>query len=74
MFKLLAIFVLIWIFFKALGMIIKMVFGGNSDNKQTRYDNPNNSGQKGDINVDHNPNKSNKGYEGGEYVDYEDVD
>ena len=74
MFKLLAIFVLIWIFFKALGMIIKMVFGGNSDNKQTRYNNPNNPRHKGDINVDHNPNKSNKGYEGGEYVDYEDVD
>ena len=55
-------------------MIIKMVFGGNSDDKQTKYYNPNNPGRKGDINVDHNPNKSNKGYEGGEYVDYEDVD
>ena len=74
MFKLLAIFVLIWIFFKALGMIIKMVFGGNSDTKQTRSYTANNSRHKGDINVDHNPNKSNKGYEGGEYVDYEDVD
>ena len=74
MFKLLAIFVLIWIFFKALGMIIKMVFGGNSDNKQTRSYTANNPKEKGDINVDHNPNKSNKGYDGGEYVDYEDVD
>jgi hypothetical protein len=74
MFKLLALLVLIWIFFKALGMIIKMVIGGNADNRQTRYSNRGNHRQKGDIHVDHNPNKTNKGYDGGEYVDYEDVD
>jgi hypothetical protein len=73
MFKLLALLVLIWIFFKALGMIIKMVIGTNT-NKETRYTSSNNHKQDGDINVDHNPNKSNKGYKGGEYVDYEDVD
>ena len=74
MFKLLALLVLIWIFFKAIGMIIKMVIGGNNDNRQTRYYKQNNPKQEGEINVDHNPNKSNKDYEGGEYVDYEDVD
>ena len=74
MFKLLALLVLIWIFFKALGMIIKMIVGSNNDNRQTRYSNTNNPKEKGEINVDHNPNKSNKGYDGGEYVDYEDVD
>lgn len=74
MFKLFALFVLIWIFFKALGMIIKMVIGSTNDNKQTRYTNQGNRRHKGDINVDHNPNKSNKGYDGGEYIDYEDVD
>ena len=74
MFKLLALFVLIWIFFKAIGMVIKMVVGGSDETKKTRYSNTGNSRQKGDINVDHNPNKSNKGYEGGEYVDYEDLD
>ena len=74
MFKLLALLVLIWIFFKALGMIIKMIIGSNNDNRQTRYSNTNNRKEEGEINVDHNPNKSNKGYDGGEYVDYEDVD
>ena len=74
MLKLLALLVLIWIFFKALGMIIKTVIGGNNDNRRTRYSDFSNPKQKGGINVDHNPNKTNKGYEGGEYVDYEDVD
>ena len=73
MFKLLAIFVLIWILFKAIGMIIKTVIGGDS-NRSTRYSNQGNSRRKGEINVDHNPNKTNKGYKGGEYVDYEDID
>jgi hypothetical protein len=74
MFKLLALLVLFWILFRAVGMVIKMVIGSNPDTRQTRYSNPNNPKRKGDINIDHNPKKSNKGYEGGEYVDYEDVD
>jgi hypothetical protein len=75
MFKLLALFVLIWIFFKALGMIIRTLFGGGTKgNRKTRYSSSGQTGRKDGINVDHNPNKSNKGYDGGEYVDYEDVD
>jgi hypothetical protein len=74
MLKLLALFVLIWIFFKALGMVIKMVFGSADTCRSTRYTDTSNRKQDGKINVDHNPNKSNKGYEGGEYVDYEDID
>lgn len=74
MLKLLALLVLILIFFRALGMIIKTVIGSNNGNKRTRYSNFSNPKRKGDINVDHNPNKTNKGYDGGEYVDYEDVD
>jgi hypothetical protein len=74
MLKLLALLVLIWILFRALGMIIKTVIGRTNDNRRTRYSNSSNPKQEGDINVDHNPNKTNKGYEGGEYVDYEDVD
>ena len=74
MFKLLAIFVLIWILFKALGMIIKTVIGGTDSNRSTRFSNSGNHRRKGDINIDHDPNKSNKGYEGGEYVDYEDIE
>ena len=75
MFKLLAVFVLIWIFFKALGMIIRTLAGrGKNEHRKTRYTSSGQTGRKGDINVDHNPHKSNKGYDGGEYVDYEDVD
>jgi hypothetical protein len=74
MLKLLALFVLIWIFFKALGMVIKMVFGSADTGRSTRYTDTSNRKQDGKINVDYNPNKSNKGYEGGEYVDYEDID
>jgi hypothetical protein len=75
MFKILALFVLIWIFIKAVGTVLKMVIGGSTNtNKHTRYSNSSGHRPKGDINVDHDPNKSSKGYEGGEYVDYEDVD
>ena len=74
MLKLLALLILIWIFFRALGMIFRTVIGGNNDHKRTRYSNFNSPKPEGEINVDHNPNKTNKGYEGGEYVDYEDVD
>ena len=73
MFKLLALFILIWIFFKALSMIIKTVIGGPDANRGSRYTNsrPN---RKGDINVDYDPKNKNKGYKGGDYVDYEEVD
>jgi hypothetical protein len=75
MFKLLALFVLIWIFFKALGMIIRTLFGrSKNENRKTRYTGSGQSRRDGDINVDRNPRNSNKGYDGGEYVDYEDVD
>lgn len=76
MLKILAVLVLIYIFFRAVGVIFRTVLGSSSTNRSTRYqDNTTGkgAGRKGNINVDHNPNKS-KGYEGGEYVDYEEVD
>jgi hypothetical protein len=72
MFKLLALFILIWIFFKALGMILKTVIGGSDANRGSN--NNSHSSRKGEINVDYNPNNKNKDYKGGDYVDYEDVD
>lgn len=75
MFKILALFVLIWIFIKALGAVLKMVIGGSTNaSRHTRYSNSSGHRQEGDVNVDHIPNDSDKGYKGGEYVDYEDVD
>jgi len=73
MFKFLALLILIWIFFKAIGQIFKAVIGGPDSKRRSRY-NSEGSRHQGDINVDHDPNKSKKGYEGGEYVDYEEVD
>ena len=76
MLKIIALLILIWVFFKAMGMIFRTVIGGPDVNRNTRFDNSRNrqSKQDGDIRVEHDPNKTNKGYEGGEYVDYEEVD
>ena len=77
MIKILALLVLIWVFFKAVGMIFRTVLGSSDQNRGGRYaGNPEQRGKKaGDINVDHNSTKKeSKGYEGGEYVDYEEVD
>jgi len=74
MLKILAILVLIWIFFKAIGQIFKTVFGISDTNRSTRY-NTRQRRNPEDINIDYDPNDNrNKGYKGGEYVDYEEVD
>ena len=75
MLKLIALLLLIWFFFKAIGMIFRTVLGSAEDNRSSRYGN-NHSGnrRKGNINIDHDPNKSKKDYQGGEYVDYEEID
>ena len=73
MLKILALLVLIWIFFKALSQIFRALIGSDA-NKSTRYADPRQR-QKDGINVDYDPkSKGKKGYEGGEYVDYEEVD
>lgn len=76
MIKLLALLVLIWVFFKAVGMIFRTVLGSSDQNRGNRYaGNSEQRGKKaGDIHVDHSPKKGSKGYDGGEYVDYEEVE
>ena len=76
MIKILALLFLIWIFFKALGQIFRTVLGGGPDiNRGSRYGNTTHRQQQGDIHVDYDPNSRNKkGYQGGEYVDYEEVE
>ena len=75
MLKIIALLLLIWLFFKAVGMIFRSLLGGDDPNRAHRFDTDKRQGRRqGNINIDHNPNKSNKGYEGGEYVDYEEVD
>ena len=77
MLKIIAVLILIYVFFKALGMIFRTVIGGSSDKSRgARYSSTQSNrrtGREGDINVDHSPNKR-KDYDGGEYVDYEEVD
>ena len=73
MLKILAVFVLIWIFIKAVGQVLKVFIGGTNVNQQRRSPN-HQANRQGDIHIDHNPKKGNKGYDGGEYVDYEEVE
>ena len=73
MLKLIALFILIWIFFKAIGMIIKTLIGSDT-NKSTRYTSPRPK-QHGNINIEYDPKgKKDNGYKGGDYVDYEEVE
>ncbi len=77
MIKILALLFLIWVFFKALGHIFSTVLGGGPDsNRGSRYGRgPRRAQPRGDLHVDYDPNTSNKkGYQGGEYVDYEEVE
>lgn len=74
MLKILALLVLIFIFFKAVGMVFRLLLGTGDVNRTQRYSSTQSQRKReGSINVDHNPNSSNKGYKGGEYVDYEEV-
>lgn len=74
MLKILALFALIYVFFKALGMIVRTVIGPDV-NRHDRFRGNQNQQQRkeGDVRVEYDPNKK-KGYDGGEYVDYEEVD
>jgi len=74
MFKFLALLFLIWIFFKAIGQVIKIFIGGSDTKRETRYTNTRRASHKGGVKVEHNPSKVKKDYEGGEYVDFEEVD
>jgi hypothetical protein len=74
MLKIIALLFLIWVFFRALGMIFRTLMGSADQNRNSRYDNYSNPRKKGNVNVDHDPNHTKKGFDGGEYVDYEEVD
>lgn len=76
MIKILALLLLIWVFFKAVGMIFRTLLGSADQNRSDRYGNDysGNRPRRGNVNIDHNPNQPNKGFDGGEYVDYEEVD
>ena len=64
----LKLLLLVVIFFYALyrfgGLILKVLSFGSS---------PQQNNKRGNVNVDSNPNKDKKHFDGGEYVDYEEV-
>ena len=76
MLKLIALLLLIWVLFKALGMIFRTLLGSTDPNRDSRYGNDYSGGarRKGNVNINHDPNKAKKGYDGGEYVDYEEIE
>lgn len=67
MFKILLIFVLFsYAIYRIGGIIMKILsFGSGGSQKRTR---PN-----GNVHIDRNPEQDKKSYDGGEYVDYEEV-
>lgn len=74
--KLLFFLLLLWVLVKAVGMIFRNALGGSMDNRTHRFDNRQSGKRntKGGVNIDHDPEQKGKGYQGGEYVDYEEVD
>lgn len=74
--KLLFFLLLLWVLVKAVGMIFRSSLGGSMDSRANRFGDsqPGRGTRQGNVNVDHNPNNSDKGYKGGEYVDYEELD
>jgi len=67
MFKVILIFVLfIYAVYRVGGFIIKILsFGSDGSQKRTP--------RNGNVHVDSNPKENKKSFEGGEYVDYEEV-
>lgn len=81
MLKLLAIILLVFLFFRSLGFIIRYVLRGTIGSRgQQDFSRPESRRPSdGNVNVDYVPEdrkrkgKSKKDFDGGEYVDYEEI-
>jgi len=81
MLKFLAIVALLYFFFKSVGHVMRLVFGGGAQNR-TQQNNPYTRAQQQQrttregLHVDSMPNKEKqkKDFKGGDYVDYEEVE
>jgi uncharacterized protein DUF4834 len=78
MLKILAILALLYFFFRSVGHVVRLIFGGGAT---TRTQNPNTGQQRrrttrDGLHVDSMPNqqKKKKDFKGGDYVDYEEVE
>jgi len=82
MYKILAFILMIVLVLRGLGAVMRLLFGGSLANRAARSfqegQNPRRKSKPsgGNVNVDYVPqkdDKTKKGFKGGEYVDYEDV-
>ena len=68
-----------YVIFKGLGLLFRLLMGSPGGMKQQSHNYNPSQGRKpkdGNVNIDYMPNKgkkSSKGYKGGEYIDYEEV-
>lgn len=78
--KLLAILFLLYFFFKSIGQVVRVIFGGSATTRtQAPYGGNRNQQRKttrDGLHVDSAPSQQKKktDFKGGDYVDYEEVD
>lgn len=68
-----------YVIFKGLGLLFRLLMGSPGSMRQQSHNYPPHGDRKpkdGNVNIDYTPNKgkkSSKGFKGGEYIDYEEV-
>lgn len=76
MLKIIALLFLLYFFFRSIGHVVRVIFGGGSATKaQNTYTNQQGT-RRGGLHVDSMPNSQKKkaDFKGGDYVEYEEVD
>jgi len=77
--KLILFIIFFILFIRLINGVFKFIYRGLGHNpSSSKFDHRNNRyKKKGDVNIDHVPNENNKGqnkgYGGGEYIDYEEI-
>ena len=69
------LFITVYVLYKVGSYLFKIFFLGASGYSEARFE-QNDHRRRGDINIDYVPkgrDKSSKGYQGGDYIDYEEV-
>jgi len=70
---LLILLLFIYLSFRIGGYLLRLLLGGNNPDQQRR-EYKKTRPRDGNVDVDYMPKKGKKGYDGGDYVDYEEVD
>jgi len=78
MLRLLAFILLFLLLFRAVGFVLRLLLGRSFTNRaNTQFRQTTKRSARGNINIDYDPGKENrkdKKFEGGDYVDFEEVD